>query len=110
MIKNGVEGAATCAEVFEPHYLNHFHLNAISNLESAVVSNASLKEIGGALAGYYRMSDYAGPYIEFDSAPIEVQDLDLCMRDAAMALIRKAGGNPDDFNTPPTIQSSAYER
>lgn len=109
MIKNGIEGAASCAEVFGPHYQNIFHFNTVKQLEDAVVANESVERIGKALADYYRISDIAGPYLEFDRAPEEVQDLDLCMRDAAMALIREAGGNPDDFNTPPMGQVSASE-
>lgn len=98
MIKNGIEGSATCAEVFEPHYANSFHLNAMVRLESAIISNQSADQIGEALAGYYRMSDVAGPYLEFSGAPQEVQDLDLCMRDAAKALISQAGVDPENFN------------
>lgn len=101
MIKDGVQGAKTCAEVFEPYYSNVFHINALKRLESAIRTDARAEKIGEALAGYYRMSDIAGLYLEFDGAPEEVKDLDLCMRDAAIALIRKAGGNPDDFNNPP---------
>ena len=108
MIKNGIEGAETCAEIFEPHY-SGFHFNAIVRLEEAIMADAGVEELGHALAGYYRMSDYAGPYLEFDTAPENVQNLDLCMRDAAKALISKAGGNPDKFNTPPILPASAYK-
>jgi hypothetical protein len=103
MIRNGVEGAETCAEVFEPHYFNSFHFNAMKRLEAAIMSNPSVDEIGQALVGYYRMSDIAGPYLEFERAPQEVKDLDLCMRDAAESLIRKAGVDPEIFIVSPQV-------
>lgn len=103
MIKNGIEGAETCAEIFKPYYRNSFHMASHEHLEAAIVANEGVEQIGEALERYYRMSDHAGPYLEFDRAPEDVKDLDLCMRDAAKALIRKAGGNPDDYNTPPLL-------
>lgn len=101
MIKHGITGAATCTELFEPHYQSTFHLGAMDRLEQAILSDGSSEEVGEALAGMYRMSDIAGPYLEFSGAPVEIQDLHLCLRDAAKALIQKAGQNPDDYNRLP---------
>lgn len=98
MIKNGIAGAETCMEVIEPHFRNSFQLGAFERLEAAIVGNEGTERLGEALASYYRMSDHAGNQLDFHNAPAEIQNLDLCMRDAAEALIRKTGVDPEIFN------------
>lgn len=109
MKKNGIEGAATCAEVVGPYY-GPFAVGAIKRLEAAIIANKSAQEIGGALAGYYRISDSAGSQVDFDEAPTDVQGLDLCLRDAAITLIERAGGNPDDYNVMPDYLGESSAR
>lgn len=110
MIKNGISGAESCVEVFEPYYGRPFTLGTMERLEEAITANSGIKELGDALADYYRMSDRAGAQVAFDRAPDEVKNLDLCMRDAAKALISQAGGNPDDYNVPPMSAMLASEQ
>lgn len=100
MIRNGIEGAETCAEIFEPHYRNSFHMEAVKCLEAAIVENKGVEQIEEALTAYSSMVYVSVINFELNRAPQEVKDLNSCMRDAARDLIKKAAGNPAAIVSP----------
>jgi hypothetical protein len=104
MKRNGIEGARTCVEVVEP-YFGPFAENAMARLERSIKNNSSVEELGDALAGYYRIFDFAGAQVAFDEAPLDVQNIVDVLRDGAIAKIELAGDNPDEFNVMPDYLS-----
>jgi hypothetical protein len=100
MVRNGIEGAATLSELIAPHF-GVFSFNAIGDVAEAVTRDSTAEEIGTALAGFYRIFDWAGPQVAFDKAPEDVQNLVLTIRDAAKAKITAAGEDPETYNVMP---------
>lgn len=100
MIRNGIEGAATCSELIAPHF-GIFPINAIGDVAEAVTKDSTAEEIGYVLASFYYVFDRAGPQVAFDEAPENVQNLVLTIRDAAVAKIAAAGEDPDTYNVMP---------